>query len=175
MSSFGLLKSMIEELKQYGLEERVASNLLKITNETHYYFRNFFKFKIQRNAFSSHHCLNCGLSDPDDEAFASECIYGHQEECFHCESAETLVNGMAAVIDALKDKADQERLQEMNHDLKEAFHSIIAFKHHHLRNMAQSSHWENLQVGATGDTVFVTCDFAMKYVPQKNRESTKNW
>ena len=66
-------------------------------------------------------------------------------------------------------------LEEAQFDLHDAHKKILDLMSHLMRNQVNQTKWEDLMHEKKPNRVFMTGDWAMKALPKKFRESTKDW
>ena len=91
MSSFTNLKDMVENLLEFGLDERICQQLKKVIGDLHYYFRSHFKHELHYDDRVKDHCLHFALSDPKEDDYKHVCDHTHDLSCFHCENLKKII------------------------------------------------------------------------------------
>ena len=117
------------------------------------------------------HCMVYALSDPRDSSFRGECQHVHEEHCTECD---TVLNEIYEFVKqaSFLSKDDRDEALYLAQHSKDM---IQAWRAHQLRTVRQDqSRLEILQKLNT-ESVFITQDWAMKFLPRKYRESQSDW
>ena len=126
------------------------------------------------------HCAKFGLSDKHNKDFYSECSHGdHDEKCSHCEDIPKLLMSLLGAVkfvrETFKIPDDDVEINELYYGIDQAQQAIARYKHHLIQAYVQNAHWEEMINEKKLDTVFITQDWAMKFLPTEFRESQANW
>ena len=95
----------------------------------------------------------------------------HEEHCSECDSMNSVLNEICEFVerDSFPSKDDSDEAQYLAQHSRD---TILAWEAHQLRTMRQDkARLENLDYGS----VFLTQDWAMKFLPRKYRESQSDW
>ena len=120
------------------------------------------------------HCMTYALSDSRDSSFRQRCQHVHEEHCSECDSMNSVLNEICEFVerDSFPSKDDSDEAQYLAQHSRD---TILAWKAHQLRTVRQDKArleiLENLDYGS----VFLTQDWAMKFLPRKYRESQSDW
>lgn len=120
------------------------------------------------------HCMTYALSDSRDSSFRQRCQQVHEEHCSECDSMNSVLNETIEFIeqDSFPSKDDSDEAQYLAQHSRD---TILAWKAHQFRTVRQDKArleiLENLDYGS----VFLTQDWAMKFLPRKYRESQSDW
>ncbi|KAK3717710.1 hypothetical protein QZH41_009788 [Actinostola sp. cb2023] len=122
----------------------------------------------------ANHCIVFSLSDNSDPDFKQLCDHKHEHICDQCQAlAETLTQIERCANDC-HFPIDYER-DEALYTIQSATLSIQSWKCHILRSLNQ----DQARFDALGlldqETVLIVNDWAMKFLPQKYRESQSDW
>ena len=107
------------------------------------------------------HCGVFALSDSIDLRLKQQCNHSHDELCKQCESLHTTLHNISA-----------ERRGLVPYELCLA---IQSWKCHLLRSTHQDQARLDVIDALDSETVFVVNDWAMKFLPQRYRESQTDW
>ena len=120
------------------------------------------------------HCMAYALSDPSDSCFQQKCHHTNEEQCSQCKELDTLLDEIQMAVDRAsfhtKDDYD-EATYVVNHS-KDVIH---AWKAHQLRTVRQDQSRLKILRELDRNSVFITQDWAMKFLPRKYRESQSDW
>ena len=121
------------------------------------------------------HCTSYALSDPENHHFRHSCSHPHNLPCSSCERLKSVLSSIEA---ALHDKAttlsDEER-DDIMYVYQQALQAIQAWKAHQLRFFQQDKCRVDILRDLNSTEVLITQDWAMKFLPQKYRETQADW
>ena len=118
--------------------------------------------------------MTYALSDSRDSSFRQRCQHVHEEHRSECDSMNSVLNEICEFVerDSFPSKDDSDEAQYLAQHSRD---TILAWKAHQLRTVRQDKArleiLENLDYGS----VFLTQDWAMKFLPRKYRESQSDW
>ncbi|XP_068721563.1 uncharacterized protein [Montipora capricornis] len=116
------------------------------------------------------HCLAFALSDPKEEAFQNKCDHTHKECCQSCEELKCTLNLVEDSIKSLPEKDD-----DLLYSYSQAVQAINSWKAHLLRSVQQDKARTDVFNTLDEKSVLITQDWAMKFLPQKYRETQAYW
>ena len=119
------------------------------------------------------HCISYALSDPKQKTLGSACTHPHNEYCSSCEQ-------LNAVIVEVQSSLGRAILCDENRDdllytYEQAVTAINAWKAHQLRSLQQDKARTDVLEHLNATSVLITQDWAMKFLPQKYRETQADW
>ena len=120
------------------------------------------------------HCMTYALSDARDSYFRQRCQHVHEEHCSECDSMNSVINGICEFVerDSFPSKDGSDEAQYLAQHSRD---TILAWKVHQLGTVRQDKArleiLDNLDYGS----VFLTQDWAMKFLPRKYHESQSDW
>ena len=120
------------------------------------------------------HCMVYALSDPRDSSFRGKCQHVHEEHCSECDDLTSVLDEIYEFVKqaSFLSKDDRDEALYLAQHSKDM---IQAWRAHQLRTVRQDqSRLEILQKLNT-ESVFITQDWAMKFLPRKYRESQSDW
>ena len=136
--------------------------------------KNHFKYNIQLESNCASHCATYALSDQKDKNFKSTCEHGeHDEVCSHCESIPELLMSLLGAVKFVRENFQLTELQsnELYYAVDQAQHSISHYKNHLIHSYVQNTYWDEMVDKESLDTVFITQDWSMKFLPIQFREN----
>ncbi len=120
------------------------------------------------------HCPVFALSDSTDAHYQQRCDHDHTDRCDRCQSLAENLTEIEEVLKETKFPSDVEK-DEAVFLFQTAKLSILSWKCHILRSFNQDqARLDALEQLDEGDIVIVN-DWAMKFLPQKYRESQTDW
>ena len=128
---------------------------------------------VSESSSIADHCSNYGLSDSKEGSFRSACNHLHDQCCMQCESLKDALQQMESCFKGCS--MSQEEEDDMMYSFREAVQSINAWKAHQLRSTRQDEARTRILDSLHENSVHVTQDWAMKFLPQKYRESQSDW
>ena len=178
MEAFGAWKSIVVQLAEsYDMDPSMKNALLKSISNAHNYIRNYYKFSLELSSNCASHCINYCLSDPETKEsgeYSQQCQHDHEESCFQCENIRRIWKGLLQLIEKHKNEMDDLQFQEHKKLINDSFDHIFCYQKHLMRAAGQNMAWDSLY-DDKGETCLVVQDWAMKYLPEKFRESTADW
>ena len=128
---------------------------------------------VSTHATTPDHCSSYALSDPKDQAFRSDCSHSHEDRCHSCEVLKGALKqiGKAAGESPLM---DDER-DDMQYTFRLAVQAIESWKAHQLRSLQQDKARSTALESLDESSVLITQDWAMKWLPQRYRETQADW
>lgn len=118
------------------------------------------------------HCRAYALSYPQDDDYIKICDHEHNARCDRCEILPTVFHEIQEVLGSVD--CDEER-DEMEYEISQASQNIQAWKAHLLRAINQDAARHEILENLDAKSVFLTMDWAMKFLPRKFRESQSDW
>ena len=125
---------------------------------------------IVEKSNTADHCLAFALSDPKEEAFQNKCDHTHKECCQSCEELKCTLNLIEDSIKSLPEKDD-----DLLYSDSQAVQAINSWKAHLLRSVQQDKARTDVFNTLDEKSVLITQDWAMKFLPQKYRETQADW
>ena len=118
------------------------------------------------------HCRAYALSYPQDDDYITKCDHEHNKRCDRCEILPTVFHEIQEVLGSVD--CDEER-GEIEYEISEARQNIQAWKAHLLRSINQDAARHEILKNLDAKSIFLTMDWAMKFLPRKFRESQSDW
>ena len=169
------MKDLTETVQRYGSEDKPFQEIKKAIADCQFYFRGHFRYQLKWSNESQDHCLSWALSDPTNELFSTKCDHEHTEECFHCNNLRLIIGGLMSLLQSFKSQLGEIVFDDQMFNLEKSYRKILDYKKHCIRAAAQGGSWESLLDSMDETTVLIICDWAMKQVPERYRETTKQW
>ena len=118
--------------------------------------------------------MSYALSDPSDSCFQQKCQHTHGDHWFQCEELGTVLEEIQVAVeeDSFHTKDDHD---EATYLVKHSRDLIHAWKAHQLRTVRQDQSRLKILRELDSGSVFITQDWAMKFLPRKYRESQSDW
>lgn len=136
-------------------------------------FLPFFQANVAESVTIADHCSMYALSDSKEDPFKSTCNHSHDKRCMQCE---TLKDVLEKVENCFVDcEVSPEELDDLTYSCRQAVDSIKGWKAHQLRSCRQDEARTSILNTLDERSVHVTQDWAMKFLPQKYRESQSDW
>jgi len=115
------------------------------------------------------HCINHSLSDGKDGAFLAKCDHQHNQVCSSCQMLSSVLKVIEIAVSESAKHLTVEQHDDMRYIAQQSVLAINSWKSHQLRSVQQDKCRvdiiDNLEVAE----VFITQDWAMKFLPQKYR------
>ncbi|XP_068742860.1 uncharacterized protein [Montipora capricornis] len=120
------------------------------------------------------HCMTYALSDPHDSSFRQKCPHIHHDHCAEGVSLSTLLDQINRFVEQASFQSKDDR-DEATYVAKHSKEAIESWKAHHLRSVRQDQSRLQILEKLDSESVYVTQDWAMKFLPRKYRESQSDW
>ncbi|KXJ11458.1 hypothetical protein AC249_AIPGENE89 [Exaiptasia diaphana] len=138
-----------------------------------YYLKTDFKVHVTDESSVPDHCRVYSLSDPKDQQLSLDCNHRHEDKCSSCEE-------LKATLTEIQESIENTQLTEEEHDNlifqhRQAVQAIHAWKAHQLRTTQQDNAQSDVLDELDDSSVLITLDWAMKFLPQKYRETQADW
>ncbi|CAM4748031.1 unnamed protein product [Rotaria magnacalcarata] len=171
-TAFDLLISIVDSLSTVGLTAIDATNLKKDLQHCRNYLKSDYKVHVSSESNVPDHCSTFALSDITSKCWQRNCDHDHDQQCDRCELLKITLAKLRAFIEQYQtDTAVCDRLlyrvQQQVQDIKE-------WKAHLLRTIHQDQARIDILHNLDSETVMIQVDWAMKWLPVKYRESTKD-
>jgi len=121
------------------------------------------------------HCMVYALTDKSDPDFKQTCTdHNHEDSCDHCEALTDTIVQIESRLNRCQFPSDDDR-DEARYIIESAKLAIQSWKCHILRSSNQDqARFDALRL-LDHDTVLIVNDWAMKFLPQRYRESQSDW
>ena len=113
------------------------------------------------------------LSDIKEDPLSSACDHAHDQYCMQCESLKDALQRMESCF--AECSISQEELDDLMYSFHQAVQSIESWKAHQLRSTRRDEARTCMLESLDDNSVHVTQDWAMKFLPQRYRESQSDW
>ena len=131
--------------------------------------------RVSTHATTSDHCSSYALSDSKDQAFRSDCSHSHDHED-KCLSCEVLKGALKQIGNAVADfPLMEDERDDMQYAFRLAVQAIESWKAHQLRSLQQDKARSTTLASLDESSVLITQDWAMKWLPQRYRETQADW
>lgn len=129
---------------------------------------------VDDEATIAYHCMSYALGDPSDSCFQQKCQHTHGDHCFQCEELGTFLDEIQVAVEeaSFHTKNDHD---EATYLVKHSRDIIHPWKAHQLRTVRQDQSRLKILRELDSGSVFITQDWAMKFLPRKYRESQSDW
>ena len=175
MEGFESMKTLAATVQRFGGDDKPFRDVKKAIADCQFYFRGHFRYQLRWSDECQDHCLSWALSDPTDEAFATQCDHEHPKDCFHCQNLRLIIGGLMSLLESFKSQLGDIVYDDEKFILEKSYTKILDYKKHCIRAAAQGGSWESLLDSMDETMVLVIVDWAMKLVPERYRETTKQW
>lgn len=175
VEAFNSLIRTLDSLVENGLESTEAKELKQKLKSSKQYLLSDLKAHVEKSTPIASHCISNSLSDPNNSKFAVECDHDHDFECDRCSMiCDTLKSINAAIVEQRNlDSAAKDELMYTYETAKSAIDELWA---HQIKQINQDySRTECLEELLPELSVHLTMDYAMKWLPIKFRETTRDF
>ena len=120
------------------------------------------------------HCSVHALSDPSDKDFCQECDHQHDDRCSQCDALDNVLVHIENLVHSagFHNKEDKDEACYLCRTSVNAKHS---WKSHQLRSVHQDQASLDAINALDEHSALIVSDWAMKFIPQRYRESQKDW
>lgn len=120
------------------------------------------------------HCLVFSLSDSGDTDFQKKCSHKHDAVCEQCTALDQTLKDIEGRFQTVKFLFVDER-DEVLYTVRSALLAIRSWKCHIIRSSRQDQARLDILELLDEKTLFIISDWAMKFLPQRYRESQQDW
>lgn len=120
------------------------------------------------------HCSIFALSDSTNSDLRQQCDHTHDELCEQCESLHSTLHNISAAVEEASFATEDDR-DEAVYIANSAKLAIESWNHHLLRSTHQDQARLDIIDALDPEAVFIVNDWAMKFLPQRYRESQTDW
>ena len=170
------LESVIRKLGERGKSSEWVTGVINILMAFKSYLKDSYRLHVSTSSRCPNHCSTFALSDPSEPEFSEECDHYHDLVCNDCESLyhlESLMRNAFSDPEVVFYSNDEK--EDKLHDVQVCLESIHAWKRHVLRAAHQDRARQEALDEVDSSKVFVTQDFAMKFLPRCFKETQMEW
>ena len=120
------------------------------------------------------HCVVFALSDSTEREYQQTCNHQHMDRCDKCQGLTETLADIARII-SQSTFANGDDKDEATFIFETAKLAILSWKCHILRSANQDQARLDILDKLDQETVLIVNDWAMKFLPQKYRESQADW
>ena len=125
---------------------------------------------MEQTSSIADHCLSFALSDSNEVVLQQPCDHLHDKFCQSCGQLKNTLNEIKEDIRKLS-KSDDDLLYRY----QQAVQAIESWKSHLLRSVQQDKARTDVLELLDEKAVLITQDWAMKFLPEKYRETQADW
>ena len=121
------------------------------------------------------HCSVHALSDPSDKDFWQECDHQHDERCSQYDALDNVLVHKENLVHSAEFHNKEDKDEACYLCCKTSVNAIHSWKSHQLRSV----HQDQARIDAINTldehSALIVSDWAMKFNPQRYRESQQDW
>ncbi|KAK3746674.1 hypothetical protein QZH41_020586, partial [Actinostola sp. cb2023] len=129
---------------------------------------------VSTSSLIATHCSVYALSDSTSRELQKQCDHSHEESCEQCESLDFTLKDISTAIEEASFATGDDK-DEAIYRANSANLAIQSWKCHILRSTHQDQARLDIIDALDSESVFIVNDWAMKFLPQKYRESQADW
>ena len=133
-------------------------------------FPIFTQVHVSSSSPVASHCSVFALSDTEDSDLRQQCKHNHEKLYDQCESLHSTLNDISTAVDEASFTTEEDK-DEALFLVSSATLAIQSWKCHLLRSTHQDQARLDVIDALNSGTVFIVNDWAMKFLPQRYRES----
>ena len=173
-SAFATLLEIISKITPVGImkclfDRTDFENLTSYFNTSERYIRGNFVYELSAHSPVRTHCVTFALSDSKTKPFSQKCPENdHMEKCSNCQLLPQAIQILRNMIEVLYNNKAITHYDyvEFVYDTVDAHSKIQAYIFHLIRNHQSNNVWKTMMDRQVEGDVFVTFDFAMKFLPR---------
>ena len=176
-SGFESLENIIQELESIGVPKEWADTKKRALKEGKRYLKTDYVINCQETDNTcADHCGNFALSDPLDKDLQKKRSHCHLSSCTNCENLkETLEDIKKFITSFSTNMYSKEQQEDLLYDYYNARAQVEQWKANILRSQNQDKAKHDIVDGLDNNSVFILCDWAMKFLQVKYREKQTDW
>ena len=178
LRSIERLEDIARKLGERGRSLEWVRNTIDGLTNLKRYLKSTYRLHISSDSECADHCDVYALSDPESEEYSQGCDHTHDASCSDCDRFEQLFDVMkASFFDQSLIFHSEDEKNDLLHDVHISFEAIFSWKCHLLRAVHQDKAREQALEEWLSDStkVFITQDFAMKFLPRRFKETQVEW
>ena len=140
----------------------------------HYCLLLLLQVHTSRNSEVADHCSVHALSDPSDKDFSQECDHQHDERCSQFEALDNVLVRIENLVHSAEFHSEEDK-DEASYLWKTSVNAIRSWKSHQLRSVHQDQARLDAINALDEHSALIVSDWAMKFIPQRYRESQQDW
>ncbi|KAK3745612.1 hypothetical protein QZH41_003630 [Actinostola sp. cb2023] len=129
---------------------------------------------LEKESTVPDHCIVFSLSDANDPDYQQKCDHNHEDSCDHCEALKETMLEIESCINRCHIPSDDDR-DEARYIIQSSKLAIQSWQCHILRSFNQDQARLDILGILDHETVLIVNDWAMKFLPQRYRESQSDW
>ncbi|XP_070569139.1 uncharacterized protein [Ptychodera flava] len=171
LAAFDKLDQIIDQIETFGQESAWCRRIRERIANGRNYLKLDYRRHLQQSSQCADHCIAYALSDPKAPKLTAQCTHDHDMMCLPCESIKTLCSDIRETLTDVN--IPVHILDEVLFDLNIVSSDIEKWRAHIVRSLQQERAKHNILTLARGKDwiVVVFMDWAMKFVPQKFKET----
>lgn len=136
-------------------------------------FSFIFQVHISECSSVADHCSTYALNDSAQSHFRTPCSHAHVQKCAQCENLSDVLHDIESHLSQPKLPPDER--EDQLYVYAQAAQAIKSWKAHQLRTVRQDTARTQCLEALDDNSVLITQDWAMKFIPLKYRESQSDW
>lgn len=137
------------------------------------FFYMYIQVHVTESSSVADHCSVHALNDSKDTSLQAPCDHSHDIFCAQCEELKDVLNNIEGYLSQVT--VSQDELDSLQYTCSHAVQDIKSWKAHQLRSVRQDIARTDILLDLDETSVLITQDWAMKFLPQKYRESQSEW
>ena len=121
------------------------------------------------------HCVAFSLSDATDPDYREKCQHNHEGTCEQCEALNETLREIENRINRCHFSSDDAERDEAIYIMQSSKLAIRSWQGHILRSFNQDQARLDCLDLLDNETLLIVNDWAMKFLPQRYRESQSDW
>ena len=170
------LEDVVRKLGERGKSSDWVAEVINLLLTLKSHLKCTYRLHISTSSRCPDHCSLFALSDPLEPAFSEQCDHSHNLVCSDCDR---LYQPEHLIKNTFSDHAvafyTPDEKEDKLHDLQVSFNPIYAWICHLLRAVQQDRARQDVLDALDSSKVFVTQDFAMKFLPRRFKETQMEW
>ena len=123
----------------------------------------------------SDRCCVHALSDQKQPLFSSKCNHLHDHSCSSCEQIKSTLASIKSFVKSSAEKLPDDERDDVIFTCQQSIAATEAWKQHQLCSIQQDKARTDILAKLDENSVLITQDWAMKFLPQKYRETQTDW
>lgn len=129
---------------------------------------------LEKEARIPDHCVVFSLSDASDPSYQQKCQHNHDDSCEQCEALKETLQDIENRINGCHFSSNDDH-DEANYIMQSSKLAIRSWQCHIVRSFNQDQARLDILDLLDNETVLIVNDWAMKFLPQRYRESQSDW
>ncbi|CAH3145827.1 unnamed protein product [Porites evermanni] len=173
VTAISSLEVVTSILQKNGFQDEEAKGVLSRLKAGKRYVSTDYKLHIATETPCADHC-NMYAGSSNEAEYRGTCSHQHNINCDRCSDLRNAVLDIQVAVSELQLSNDEKR-EELLHDLEAAIPKLEMWKSHVIRSVHQDAAKTAVVDALTETEALLIMDWAMKFLPTSYQETQRDW